>query len=193
MQRIGNAPTTTFLKPESRLTAREPVMHMTEQEARAAWEAENLGPKMTPAEAVASGAGLGPPSGSGRADNSPEKVHTEIKVNEKIVARVYNSGAMEIANDFRFLQDDLGDSFAADRIVGPDLAEARAKRVRDALEGYGIRDSATLGASALAEAKSARAPLLEMLRAATAQTQQQWLEMKSKEPPMPGSVLSMTA
>jgi hypothetical protein len=45
---------------------------------RAAWLAAH--PVISPAEAFASSAELGPPSGSGRDDNQTKNIHTEIKV-----------------------------------------------------------------------------------------------------------------
>jgi hypothetical protein len=164
----------------------------TKEEMRASWRKKN--PLLTPAQAVASGAELGPPSGSGRADNSPEKVHTEIKVNGKVVARTYNSGGIEIANEYGFISDELLDSFAADKGGGPELAEARANRFKAALERHGMLPREKLDTNGLLAAALAKTPIVEMLRASTAQTEEEWLEAKSKEAPLdPGAFLSRMA
>ena len=59
---------------------------------RAAWLAAHS--VISPAEAFASGAELGPPSRSGRDDNQTKNIHTEIKVNGKVIARIYNTGGV---------------------------------------------------------------------------------------------------
>jgi hypothetical protein len=158
---------------------------------RAAYRAAH--PRMTPAEAFASNAELGPSNTDNpRASNHISKLHTEIKVNGKVIARVYNSGAMEIANEYGFLADEL--NFGDDRIVGPDLAEDRVKRVKAALVAHGVLPKDDLSPAGLMAATLAKTPILETLRAGTAQTQEQWVEDKAKEGPLdPGMLFSRVA
>jgi hypothetical protein len=148
-------------------------------------------PAMSPAEAFASNAELGPAySGPDtRADNHVSKIHTEIKVNGKVVARVYNSGAAEIADEYRFLEDELRPEL--DTMVGPDLAVDRAKRIEAALQRYGAVMEDELSPAGLLTAKLTKTPVLELLTADTAQTQEGWLKFKAKEGPAdPGSLFS---
>ena len=103
------------------------------EDMKAAWLAAH--PVISPAQAFASGAELGPPGGSGRDDNQTKNIHTEIKVNGKVIARIYNTGAVEIADEsHRFLSDKF--DFAGDKMVGPDLAEDRANRIKAVLQTY---------------------------------------------------------
>jgi len=148
-------------------------------------------PAMSPAEALASNAELGLAySGSDtRADNHVSKIHTEIKVNDKVIARVYNSGAVEIADEYRFLEDELRPEL--DTMVGPDLAIDRAKRIKAALQRYGAVMQDELSPTGLLTAKLTKTPVLELLKAGTAQTQDEWLAFKAKEGPVdPGSLFS---
>ena len=92
--------------PDFKLRAIAPIEPQKTMAAdmRAAWLAAH--PVISPAEAFASGAELGPPSGSGRADNQTKNIHTEIKVNGKVIARIYNTGGIEIADEYRFFRQD---------------------------------------------------------------------------------------
>jgi hypothetical protein len=167
-------------------TQKTPKQFWTEQEA--------VNPPLSPEEALASDAELGPAyDGNKRADNHVSKIHTEIQVNGKTIARVYNGGSIEIADEYRFLSNELRESFASDRDVGPDLAEQRATHVKAALERHGVLAKDELDPDAMIAATRAKTPVVELLRASTAQTQEEWLEMKATETPMPGAFLSMTA
>jgi hypothetical protein len=149
-------------------------------------------PLLTPQQALASGAQLGPTSDNPLADNHASKIHTEIKLNGKVIARVYNSGGVEIASEYGFLSEEI--DFGADKMVGPDLAENRAKRIKAVLERYGAATKDELSPAGLLSATLAKMPILEVLRADTAQTQAQWLEQKAKEGPLdPGMFFSRVA
>jgi len=162
----------------------------TAAEMRAAWLAAH--PVMSPAEAFASGAELGPPSGSGRADNQTKNIHTEIKVNGKVIARIYNTGGVEIADEYRFLSDKI--DFAGDKMVGPDLAEDRAKRIKAVLQEYGAVMNDEQDPVGMLTAVLTKAPILELLKADTALSQGAWLEEKAKKGPLdPGSFFSRSA
>ena len=106
------------------------------EDMKAAWLAAH--PVISPAQAFASNAELGPPGGSGRDDNQTKNIHTEIKVNGKVIARIYNTGAVEIADEYRFLSDKI--DFAGDKMVGPDLAEDRANRIKGRVAKLWCRD-----------------------------------------------------
>jgi len=127
--------------------------------------------------------------GNSRADNHVSKLHTEIKLNGKTIARIYNSGAAEFADDYAF----LARGFDKDTKVGPDLAESRLARVTAALERHGMitKDKQEIGG--LKIAPQAGTPIVDILRASTAQTQQEWLEFKATESPPPGALVSRTA
>lgn len=192
---IGSIP--AFAAPSSAMLAQpKPAIEVRtpkpiDREAlRAAWEAAN--PKLSPQQALASGAELGPPTDDPRADNHGSKIHTEIKVNGKVVARVYNSGGMEIANEYRFIADEM--DFGGDRMVGPDLAKDRAQRMMAVLERYGAVIGNDASPDKLLSAKLARQPIVEAVMAATAQSQEQWLADKAKEGPLdPGMLFSRVA
>lgn len=178
-----------LMQPREPIVSREPIP-LDADALRAVWLAAN--PVMPPAEALKSNAELGPPTGGPRADNHVSKIHSEIKVNGKVVARVYNSGGIEIANEYRFLSQEI--DFSADTMVGPDLAESRAERVKAVLERYGaaMKDEMTL--PQLMSATLAKTPMLEILRARTAQTQAEWMADKAKEGPLdPGTFFSRVA
>jgi len=166
----------------------EPQTKPTAEEMKAAWRAAH--PVISPAEAFASNAELGPPSGSGRDDNQTKNIHTEIKVNGKVIARLYNTGAVEIADEYRFLADEI--DFGGDKMVGPDLAEYRAKGIKAVLQRYGaVMNDDPVGMLTAAITKT---PILELLKADTALTQDEWLEEKAKQGPLdPGSFFSRTA
>jgi hypothetical protein len=124
-----------------------------------------------------------------RADNHVSKLHTEVKLHGKVVARIYNSGAAEFADDYAY----LGRDFRGETLTGPGLAEQRLAKVRAALEHGGaiIADGGNSPAGGIAKAYGKC--LAEILRAGTAQTQQEWLAFKATEPPPPGAFLSRTA
>lgn len=162
----------------------------TAEDMKAAWLAAH--PVISPAEAFASSAELGPPGGSGRADNQTKNIHTEIKVNGKVIARIYNTGAVEIADEYRFLSDEI--DFAGDKMVGPDLAEDRANRIKAVLQRYGAVINDEQDPVGMLTAAVTKAPILELLKADTALTQDAWLEEKAKQGPLdPGSFFSRSA
>lgn len=142
----------------------------TKEQARADFMAKY---SLSPKEALASNAELGPATDMGAADNHISKLHTEIKVNGKVIARVYNGGGVEIVNEYGFLVADLGSN--EDGLTGPDLAADRVKHLRDALEGYGavLGDEQGAADGSLSGIASQRATL-EVLQASTAQTQEEW-------------------
>ncbi len=129
-------PSVALMQPREPISSRQPVPSDPDA-LRATWLAAN--PVTPPAEALKSNAELGPPSDNPLADNHASKIHTEIKVNGKVVVRAYNSGALEIASGYRFLSDEI--DFGADRTVGPDLAGDRAKRMK-AVSSAAARDGA---------------------------------------------------
>jgi hypothetical protein len=169
---------------------RPPLEKMTAEEMKAAYRAEH--PLLTPQQALASGAELGPPTDDPRADNHASKIHTEIKINGKVIARTYNSGAVEIASEYGFLGEELG--FGADTMIGPDLAADRAARINAALERYGAVTKDELSPSDLLAATLAKKPILESLLADTVQTQQEWLDEMEKQGRLePGALFSRVA
>jgi hypothetical protein len=180
--------------PLSRLAPepRDPPTRKSKDELLAEWRAANRA-NLTPQEAFRSGAELGPANTTNSlASNHVSKVHTEIKVDGKVIARVYNGGAVEIANEYTFLADELG--FQNDTMVGPDLAEDRAKRIKGILEKYGAVMKDDLSPDGLLTAQLAKTPVLELLRAQTAQTQEEWQEEMAKQGPLdPGAFFSRVA
>jgi hypothetical protein len=128
--------------------------------------------------------------GNPRADNHISKLHTEIKLDGKVIGRIYNSGAAEFADDYSY----LAAGFKGETLLGPDLAEQRLAKVKAALERSGA--TFTDGKSENYRSTVAgnfSASVVEILRASTAQTQQEWLAFKSTESPSPGALLSRTA
>jgi hypothetical protein len=162
----------------------------TSEDMKAAWLAAH--PVISPVQAFASSAELGPPAGSGRADNQTKNIHTEIKVNGKVIARIYNTGGVEIADEYRFLSDKI--DFAGDKMVGPDLAEDRANRIKAVLQSYGAVMNDEQDPVGMLTAVVTKAPILELLKADTALSQDAWLEEQAKKGPLdPGSLFSRTA
>lgn len=187
---VSSAPALSSLR--STIEPREPKPMTPKEDLLAAWRAATK-PKLTPQEALRSGAELGPAyDGDLRASNHVSKLHTEIKVDGKVIARVFNGGAVEIANEYAVLSDELG--FENDKIVGPDLAEDRATRIRGALEKYGAVLKDDLSTTDLLAAQLAKTPVLELVRAAAAQTQKEWLDDMAKQEPLdPGTFFSRVA
>ena len=160
------------------------------EDMKAAWLAAH--PVISPARAFASNAELGPPGGSGRDDNQTKNIHTEIKVNGKVIARIYNTGAVEIADEYRFLSDKI--DFAGDKMVGPDLAEDRANRIKAVLQSYGAVMNDEQDPVGMLTAAVTKAPILELLKADTALSQDAWLEEMAKKGRLdPGSFFSRSA
>jgi hypothetical protein len=166
-----------------------PEARKSDAEVLAEWRKANNA-DLSAEQALASGASLGPNETTDlRASNHPSKLHTEIKIDGKVVARIYNGGAVEMPNEYSFLGDELG--LNSDTLVGPDLAENRAKRIKEALLKHGaVLD----GDSALAGSATLKAPVLEMVKAITAQTQSEWqAEMIKQGSAQPGSYYERTA
>ena len=110
----------------------------------------------------------------------------------KVIARVYNTGGVEIADEYRFLSDEI--DFAGDKMVGPDLAEDRANRIKAVLQRYGAVMNDEQDPVGMLTAAVTKAPILELLKADTALTQDAWLEEKAKQGPRdPGSFFSRSA
>ncbi len=145
---------------------------------------------MSPQQAIASNAELGPPTDNMRADNHGSKIHTEIKVNGKVIARAYNGGALEIADEYRFLADEI--DFGADKAVGP-TSPRTVQRIMAVLERYGVVMGDKAKPQDLLSAKLAQQPIANALLAATARTQDQWLTDMAKEGRPPGNLFSRTA
>jgi hypothetical protein len=188
-----NIASPSLVAPQTRafeIETRDPIP-TSREEMMAAYRAAH--PRLTPAEAFASNVEMAPPnSDNPRASNHISKLHTEIKVNGKAIARVYNGGAMEIANEYGFLSDEL--NFGDDKIVGPDLAEDRVKRIKAALVAHGVLPKDDLTPTTLMTATLSNTPILESLRADTAQTQEQWVADRAKEGPLdPGMLFSRVA
>jgi hypothetical protein len=91
--------------PQLKLIENPAPTALSAEDRRAKWDAEYKAknPTLMPQQAFASNAELGPPSGTGRADDQASKIHTEI------------------ATEYRFLTEELMSSFEADRKVGPEL------------------------------------------------------------------------
>jgi hypothetical protein len=169
---------------------RPPVEKTSMEEMQAAYRAEH--PLLTPQQALASGAELGPPTDDPRADNHGSKIHTEIKVNGKVIARAYNGGGIEIASEYGFLREVLGAE--NDKGIGPDLAANRVARIKAALESYGALPKDDLGPEEVMTATLAKKPILETLLADTVQTQQEWLDDMAKQGRLdPGALFSRVA
>ena len=137
--------------------------------------------------AIASGAGLGPPTGYGNSDNQTSQIHSEVIINGKVVARAYNSGGLELADGYGFLSEELG--FNADAGAGPDLAASRIARIEAALESYGASTAARDGGTSGSSLKA----FMETVLAKTAKTQDEWIGEKSRFGLLqPGSLFSAT-
>jgi hypothetical protein len=127
--------------------------------------------------------------GNSRADNHVSKLRTEIKLNGKVIGRVYNSGVSEFADDYAF----LARGSEKDTTTGPELAELRVARAKAALERHGMISKDALEGQPPKGNFGRKADVFDILRASTPQTQQEWLAFKATEPPMPGAYVSRTA
>jgi hypothetical protein len=175
---------------QSRPVPRPPLERKSMEEMKAAYRAEH--PLLTPQQALASGAELGPPSDDPRADNHASKIHTEIKINGKVIARACNSGAIVIASEYGFLSEEL--DFQNDKGIGPDLAANRVARIKALLERYGALPKDDLSPEEVMTATLAKKPIVETLLADTVQTQQEWLDDMAKQGRLdPGALFSRVA
>jgi hypothetical protein len=144
---------------------------------------------LTPQQAFASNAELRPPSGGPFDDNRADNIHSEIKVNGKVIARFYNTGAAEIAREYAFLREEL--TFKDDKAIGPDLAADRAARMAAALERYGAVDKNDASANPVNANPSSAKAIMEMINADTAMTQEAWFEERVREGRLdPGALFS---
>lgn len=88
-----------------------------------------------------------PASASGRLWGSEASgVRHEIMVNGEVVGRVYNGGAVELADEYGYLAGELGWGGASESTLqGPDLADQRTGQILAALSSVGAtsRQSAT--------------------------------------------------
>ena len=181
--------TQVFPRPIEReprqVAAREPLPRT---DLKAAYLAAH--PRLTPAQAFASKAEVSPPNTSNPlASDYVEKLNTEISVNGKVIARVYNSGAMVIASEYSFLSDEIG--IGGEAKTGPALAEDRANRIRAVLQKYGAVVPDEQDSSKSLSGKTTTAPILQILKAATAQTQEDWIAEQAKQGPIdPGTLYS---
>lgn len=71
---------------------------------------------------------LRPSLPQGTADNSPDKLYAEIRVNGKVVAKVWETGIARLPNAHAGLADRLSDS-------GTQLAQERTRQIAEALGG----------------------------------------------------------
>ena len=170
------------------VAAREPLPRMTAEEMKAAYLAAH--PRLTPAQAFASKAEVSSPNTSNPlASDYVEKLNTEISVNGKVIARVYNSGAMVIASEYSFLSDEIG--IGGEAKTGPALAEDRANRIRAVLQKYGAVVPDEQDSAKSLSGKTTTAPILQILKAATAQTQEDWIAEQARQGPIdPGMLYS---
>lgn len=132
-----------------------------------------------------------PPAYDGNfpADNHASKLHTEIKLNGKVIGRVYNSGVSEFADDYAY----LARGSDKDTTTGPELAGIRVARAKAALERSGALPKDALDGQPLRGGFGRKPDVFDILRAGTAQTQREWLVCKATEPPMPGAYVSRRA
>lgn len=142
-------------------------------------------------QALASNAELPPANSTDPdVDNYVGNIHTEIKVNGKVIARVYNSGGVEIADEYAFVLHGL---FENDSGYGPDLAEDRAKRIMAALTANGAVTQDDIDRAGPFDTTLIGKPVAELLLAETAMTQAEWLAEKAKRGPLdPGTLFSRT-
>jgi hypothetical protein len=129
---------------------------------------------------------LGPPlSGNPFWDNDVSHLRAEIKIDGKVIGRVYNSGAVELADAYGHLGEVAGFGSASEgSLMGPELADLRINKLADLLKvdiskaGEEVADDPATKFDA------------SIVMASTAITQAQWLAEKAK---MPGSILSKEA
>jgi hypothetical protein len=140
-------------------------------------------------QALASNAELLPANSTDpHVDNYVGNIHTEIKVNGKVIARVYNSGGVEIADEYAFVLRGL---FENESGYGPELAEDRAKRIMAALTANGAVTQDDIDRAGPFDTTLIGKPVAESLLAETAMTQAEWLAEKAKRGPLdPGMLFS---
>lgn len=77
---------------------------------------------------------LGPARSMPGFDNSAENIRSEIKIGGKVVARIYNSGAMEVAGAYA---DQLHDLKGLGKGAGPDYADMLIASLKVAFAQFG--------------------------------------------------------
>lgn len=77
---------------------------------------------------------LGPARSMPGFDNSSENIHSEININGKVVARIYNSGAMEVAGAYAGYLQNLEGLGAGS---GPRYADRMLASLKEALSEFG--------------------------------------------------------
>lgn len=77
---------------------------------------------------------LGPARNMQGFDNSSEHIRSEIKIGGKVVARIYNSGAIEVAGAYA---DQVHNLKGLGQGAGPDYADMTIKALKDAFAKFG--------------------------------------------------------
>lgn len=72
---------------------------------------------------------LGPARSMPGFDNSAENIRSEVKIGGKVIARIYNSGAMEVAGAYA---DQLHNMNGLGKGAGPDYADAMLRALKKA-------------------------------------------------------------
>ncbi|HEV7292250.1 MAG TPA: hypothetical protein VGN79_08005 [Devosia sp.] len=71
-------------------------------------------------------------------DNSSENIRSEIKIDGKVVARIYNSGAIEVADAYA---DQVHNLKGLGRGAGPDYADEMLASLMDAVARFGAEST----------------------------------------------------
>lgn len=129
---------------------------------------------------------LGPPlSGNPFWDNDVSHLRAEIKIDGKVIGRVYNSGGVELADAYGHLAEAAGFGSASEgSLMGPELADLRINKLSELLK-VGV----TKAGEEVADDPATKFDA-SIVMASTAITQAQWLAEKAK---MPGSILDKEA
>lgn len=77
---------------------------------------------------------LGPARSMPGFDNSAENIRSEIKIGGKVVARIYNSGVMEVAGAYA---DQIHNIKGLGQSKGPDYADTMIKALKETLAQFG--------------------------------------------------------
>ncbi|MBA5776960.1 hypothetical protein H2509_07425 [Stappia sp. F7233] len=155
------------------LDANSPVIQ------RARKQAEEIVPRLLLKSALQSDSKLGQPPGEAPTDpDHVSNVHSEVKVNGKTVARAYNDGNVELAPQYKLIEQVL--EFDQDTSKGPALAEDRIARIQALLQDLG----ATFAQNGDGPNESAFRPsdsvIVQVERAETAQSLEDYLAEKVK-------------
>lgn len=71
----------------------------------------------------------------GKSDNQPDNIYATVKVNGKIVATLYNSGAALTSNTGYGSMKNLPSMGEKEKAIGPELAQKRAEEIAKSLGG----------------------------------------------------------